>query len=271
MTKATTHTQLGQQRVLRWLKLGDLKIAPAAQREFRPHHADKILNEFDLDKLGTPTVNERLGVLHVVDGQHSIDALRRWLGPGWQEQQLQCWLYKDLTEEQEADLFLSLNNNLMVAVFDKFRVAVTADRPVETDIDRIVRAQGLVITKDRARTPGAVRAVGTLRKIYERSDANCLGRTLRIIRDSFGDAGFEASVIDGIGHLTQRFNGEVPEEEAIAALRKVNAGVKGLLGQARVTREKMGSTIGLAVAATALDAVNRQRAASRRLPNWFKS
>lgn len=266
MTK--DNRQVGQARSLRWLRLGDLRVSNASQREFRQAHADHLLAIFDIDKLGTPTVNHRDGRYYIVDGQHSVDAAKRWLGDDWENQKLQCWLYEGLTEEDEAELFLSLNDRLSVNVFDKFRVAVNAGRPVESDIQRTVRTQGLVISKDSV--PGAIRAVGTLRKVYTRSDADTLGRALRIIRDGFGDAGFEAAVIDGIGHLCQRYNGQLDETVAAAQLRKVNGGVKGFINTAETLRLKTGNTKALCVAATAVDVINRGRG-GKKLPSWWQS
>src|SRR5262249_61491582 len=52
-----------------------------------------------------------------------------------------------LTEAQEAEVFLKLNDTLPVRAFAKFKVSVQAGRDAEADVDRIVRALGLRIAR----------------------------------------------------------------------------------------------------------------------------
>src|SRR5690606_34476182 len=122
-------------------------------------------------------------------------------------------------------------------------------RATEVAIKRAVEEQGLSI--GQGKTPGALSAVGTLLRVYERSDAQTLGKSLRIIRDAFGDAGFEASVIDGMGHLCKRYNGSLDEADAKRKLSATRGGVKGLLNRAEELRLRTGGARGPSVAAAA--------------------
>jgi hypothetical protein len=238
-----------------------------AQRDFRQHWADHLYATFNLEKFAPPTVNERDGSYYIVNGQHSTDAFKRWIGDGWEDQQVQCWTYVGLSEAEEAELFLSLSDTLTISTFDKFRIAKTAGRELETDIDRTVRAQGLVVSRDGV--PGAVRAVATLRKVYTRSDgAPTLARTLRIIRDAYGDPGLEAAVIDGIGHLCQRYNGQLDEQATVERLSRAHGGVNGLLAKAEVLRKQTGNYKSHCVAAAAVDIINASRG-GKKLPSWW--
>ncbi len=250
---------------LRWVPIAKMRVSPVAQRQLNQARVDRLAVEFDLEQLGTPTVNERDGVFYIIDGQHRIAALEQM---GWGDQQIQCWAYAGLSEEEEADKFDRLNDVLAVHAFDKFRVRVTAGREIECDIDRTVRAQGLCVSRDAI--PGAIAAVGTLRRVYTRSDASTLGRTLRIIKEAYGDPGFEASVIDGLGLLCQRYNGELAEDEAIQKLAKVNGGVNGLLGKAEVLRRQTGNYKAHCVAAAAVEFINTGRG-GKKLTTWWKS
>lgn len=250
---------------LRWVPLAKMKVSPVAQRDLNQARVDRLAAEFDLEQLGTPTVNERDGWFYIIDGQHRVEALRQI---GWGDQQIQCWTYTDLTDEEMADKFDRLNDVLQVHAFDKFRVRVTAGRDVESDIDRIVRAQGLVISRDHV--PGAISAVGTLRRVYTRSDPNTLGRALRLIRDAYGDAGLEAPVIDGIGHLCARYNGDLDDEKAVLQLGAAHGGVNGLLNKAEVLRRQTGNYKSHCVAAAAVEIINKGRG-GKKLPSWFKS
>lgn len=264
MNNSTT-TRINRKAKLTWVALGDLQVNPLAQRDLNNTRVEHIAGDLKPELIGNPTVSHRDGVYYVVDGQHRIAALR--IGGYAPEAKLQVWVYEGLTSGEEADLFLSLNDALAVRPMAKFKAAVHAGRPDESEIDRVVRAQGLIITADRL--PGAIAAVATVQKVYSRSGPKTLGRTLRIIRDSYGDAGLEAPVIDGIGLLCAHYNGELDDVRAVKQLQTLNGGVYGLLNQAQRIRLKTGNARSQCVAAACVDAINRGKG-GKKLPAWFK-
>lgn len=261
----TTPTRVQRTAHLQWIPISEMRISPQAQRDRNDAKVSFLAAHFDPEEVGAPTVNLRDGHYYVIDGQHRVWAMHEM---GWDDQQIQCWTYKGLTEAEEAEKFLKLNNTLTVKSYDKFRVAITAGRDLETDIDRVVRAQGLVISNHAV--PGAVSAVDTLRRVYSRADAKTLGRTLRIIRDAYGDAGFSATVIDGIGMLCSRYNGQLDDSVAVQRLGAANGGVNGLLGRATQLHRSMGGSKANAVAGAAVEFVNRGKG-GKKLPDWWKA
>lgn len=239
-----------------------MRVSPLAQRDLRQAWVDELVANFDPEEIGNPTVNLRGGHYYIVDGQHRIEVLK---AVGWGDQSVQCWTYEGLTEEQEAERFLKLNNKLTVDTFAKFRVGVTAGRPDETDINRIVMAQDLRVSRDQI--PGAIKAVGTLQRIYRRDGGRILARTLRIVRDAYGDAGLDAPTIEGIGLLCARYNGELDDATAVKRLAAVHGGVNGLLNAAEVMRKRTGNLKGHCVAAAAVEIINRGR--GPKLKSWW--
>lgn len=264
MTTKPNGSKVEREARLRWVSIPKMRVSPLAQREINPARVDRIAADFDLEQIGTPTVNERDGHFYVIDGQHRIEALKEI---GWGDQQVQCWAYSGLTEQEEAEKFLKLNDTLAVDAFAKFRVGVQAGRDVECDIDRIVRSQDLAVSRDRI--PGAVRAVGTLRRIYSRGGPKVLRRTLAIVRDAYGDPGMEASVLDGIGLLCQRYNGELDDVQAVTRLSSAHGGVNGLLGKAEQLRRATGNAKAHCVAAAAVEIHNSGRG-GKKLPSWWR-
>lgn len=262
-TKATTG-KVERAARLQWIPLDQMKINLLAQRELNQARVDHLAASFDLEQIGVPTVSHRDGSYWIIDGQHRMEALRAC---GFHDEKVQCWVYEGLTSEREAELFLKLNNTLAVAAIPKYRAAVHAGRPVESDIDRIVRSVGLVVSKDKI--PGAIGAVGTLNRVYGRGPG-VLARALRIARDAYGDGGLEAAVIDGLGHLCARYNGELNEAEAVEKLSKAHGGVNGLLNKAEVLRRSTGNQKGQCVAAAAVDTINSGRG-GKKLPSWWKA
>lgn len=267
MTPKRTDQKVERVAHLKWVPLNAVKVNPLAQRELNASRVARLVADFDPEQLGAPTVNHRDESFFVIDGQHRIEALKEWLGD-WEKQQVQCWTYEGMTEEQEADVFLKLNDTLAVHAFAKFRVGVQAGRPEECDIERVVRAQKLRISQEK--NAGAIGAVGTLMRVYKRSDASTLGRTLRIIRDAYGDAGFDGAVIDGLGLLCHRYNGDLDESRAVERLGKAYGGVNGLLNKAETMRKMTGNSKAHCIAAAAVEIYNAGRS-GKKLPSWWRS
>lgn len=118
---------------LRWIPLGKMRVSALAQRELNESRVEHIAAAMDLEQIGTPTVNERDGHFYVIDGQHRVEALRRWLGDDCEGQQIQCWSYVGLTEEEEAEKFLKLNDTLTVNAMAKFKVGAGENLIFERD------------------------------------------------------------------------------------------------------------------------------------------
>jgi hypothetical protein len=249
---------------LRWIPLGKMKVSERAQREQKSHRVNHLIAHFDLDKLGKFTVSERPdGFFYVIDGQHRLAAM---LEKGYTEiDEVQCWVYTGLTEGQEAEEFLGLNDVLTVDSMTKFKVGVEAKRTVETDIDRIVRLQELVVSPQKVN--GAISAVDTLRRIYTRSGPKVLRRTLIIVRDSYGNPGLLANVLEGVGLVCHRWGDELDDQRLIKSLSTVHAGVSGILGRAEQLKMSTGARKGHCVAAAVVEVYNRSK--GPKLQKWF--
>jgi hypothetical protein len=256
-----------RQARLGWVPVARIKIPPHAQRaKINRSRVHEMAADFDLEQLGTPTVSEHDDWYFVLDGTHRIEALKEH---GYGDQSVPCWVYRDLTAEDESEKFLKLNDTLTVTAFDRFLTGINAGRAAECEIDQTVRSQGLVISKDKV--VGAIKAVSTLRKVYFTAGPVTLGWALRIIRDAYGDPGFEAVVIEGLGLLCQRYNGRLPDEETVSTkLGAAYGGVNGLLNKAANIRRETGNQKALCVAAAAVEILNGSRGGPK-LPSWWKS
>lgn len=264
-SKANQHERAAH---LRWIPITDMVINPKAQRELNESRVNKIVANLDIEQIGTITLSERNMKHYILDGQHRVEALKRF-GFNSPEDKFQCWVYYGLTEDQEADTFLKLNDVLVVDAMSKFKVGVEAGRPIESDINRIVMSNGLRVSRENG--DGAIRAVGTLTRVYQRNGVKGLSRSLQIIRDGFGDAGFEAAVIDGMGMVAGNYNGALKDDELVKRLQKMSGGVAGLLNRAEQTRRATGNPKGQCVAATIVEVYNQGKRGGNRLPDWWAS
>lgn len=264
MTNTTPAKKAERSSHLTWVPLSEMKVSPRAQQKFRPAHAEMIAADFNIEALGFLVVSHRDGAYYIMDGQHRAAAAKIH---GYGDQQLQCECYEGLTEEEEAEIFLERNTRKEPPAFEKFRIAITAGRLVECEIERVLRANGFVLSLDNL--PGAVSAVATLKKVYDRAGSTTMAKSLRIVRDSYGDAALTAQVIEGVGLLCQRYNGELPAEPDVTKrLGAINGGVNGLLVQANLLHAKFGGTKANAVAGAAVDVLNRGRRGPK-LKSWW--
>lgn len=262
-TNPTAKNRLEVPTTQKWVPLSLMQIRPESQRELNRSWADHIATDIDVEKIGVFVVNKIGSVYWLVDGQHRKEAL---VTAGWGDQQVQCQVFENLTREQEAELFLGLNDRKAIPALQSFRIAVFAGRERECAIERIVRAESCAVTADKV--DGAIGAVGTLIRIFDRSGGKVLARTIRIVRDAYGTPGLEAHVLDGIALLCARYNGDLEDQVAVAKLRNVMGGVGGLMGRAYSKREQLKKPLAECVGAAAHEVINSGRG-GKKLPSWW--
>lgn len=260
---ASSTKKIQQSKTLRWVNIDEMKVSPVAQRDLKPAWVAEIVNNFKLESLGTIHVNFRDGAYFIVDGQHRIEALREI---GWGDRAMQVWYYENLTEPEEAELFLQLNNFKLVGAFDKFRVGMEAGRDEELAIDRIVRSQGLRIAST-TRGGNCISAVGTLRTVYNDYGGSTLAQALGIVYNSWGSPGLTAPVIGGIAAMCYRYGSEIKTEKAIESFRREPGGLGSLLTMTDINRRTLGGKKSACVAEAAVDIINKGRG-GRKLPTW---
>lgn len=266
MSQSSEQNRANRASHLRWVPIASMKVSPKAQREFKEAHAAELAADFDLEAMGFPVVSLRDGNHYVVDGQHRVEALKMI---GWGDQSIQCEVYEGLTEAEEADLFLRRDRRRAIQAFDRFRIAVVAEREQETDIDRIVRAMGLKVSTDQSDT--SIAAVGALNKVYRAGGHKVLARDLKILRDSFpGDVtAFRREMIEGLGLVCQRYNGELNDSELTAKFAGLRGGAQTVLRKAEGFRKSTGETQAQCVAAAIVDVANGGRG-GKKLSSWWK-
>lgn len=257
---------------IRPVPIGQMRVPPAlvTQREFRKAHGDRIAAELDLNKLGYPIINHRDGIYWVCDGQHRIYALKQ---NGFDDKDvLDCEVYEGLTDPEMAEIFLGRDARRAISPYDKFHVACTAGRQRESDIRRVVEANGLKIS--RTKEDGCIGAISALGKVYDRSGDVVVGQVVRTIKMAYGGdpMAFDASAIDGLGLVFNRYNGRTNEKELAARLSSTSHGMRGLLRRAETQRERTGNQKSQCVAATVVDIYNKGLGArdGKRLPSWWK-
>lgn len=247
--------------------LSSIHVDDRYQRALRLSVVRKIASEFSWDKFGTPVVAIRTdgdGRMYVVDGQHRITAARE---KGLEHEEIIVDARYGLTEAEEAELFLGLNDKTNPTPLDKYLAGLVAGDPTILAIDEIVASLGLKVTYSGS--TGTVRAVQALRKVYIKSP-DALRAALTTIVNAWGldTVNFERSVLEGVGLVFADHADIVTVRELSEKLAARPGRGGGLLGDARSRQGMYGGTVAKSVAATIALEWNKGRR-SRRLPVEF--
>ncbi len=256
---------------VRPVPIAQMRIPPAlvTQREFRKAHGDRIAAELDLNQLGYPIINHRDGNYWVVDGQHRVYALRQ---NGFENDQLDCEVYENLTDAEAADIFLGRDARKPIPLYDKFHVSCTAGHRRERDIQRVVEANGQKISRNN--DEGGISAVGALTAVYDRSGDTVLGQVIRAINLGFGGdpMAFDRSIVEGLGLVFNRYNGSTNEKQLGGRLSELRHGARELIRKAEAIRVRTGNQKKQCIAAAVVDIYNKGEAprSKDRLPSWWQ-
>lgn len=250
-----------------WLPLGSLEVDPEGQRRYRPDKAQYYAERFQLEAMGYPVVNKRDKKNFVVDGQHRVGALR--LVGFLPDDVVECEVYDGLTPEGESALFLMRNDRTAVSSFDTFRLAMRAGRELEVAVNKIVLAQQLKI----ARTAGAknsISAVGSLIEVYNTAGGPGLGRTLRLLRDSFDGhpRAFAATTMKGMAQVIARYGTAMNDDIMVTRMLTVRGGGIGLIRKAEALRIQTGRNAVDCMCATIVDTYTG-RPNGGKLDKWW--
>jgi hypothetical protein len=233
---------------------------------------DARVATFDPDKLGVPIVSERPdGWFACLDGQNRIELCRR---VGWGDQKILCKAFRNLTQAQEASLFLGHNDNRAVKPFHKFAARVTAGDQDAVAIVAIVQTAGWELSYfvgDKK-----IAAVVALETIYRavpvdgtEPRGSVLAATLKIVTEAWGYSADAANgqILRGVGLVVARYGTLLDKAALVRKLAAHRGGALGLIADARGLHGYAGGTVSACVAESAVRIYNTNRRAGA-LPPW---
>ncbi len=184
----------------------------SAQRPFDEKHADYLAEHFDpelLDPLSVTKADEH-GMHHVIRGQHRLAAFKKVFG---EEQMVPCIVVDANDEVVAAELFLvDAESHKPLKAVEEFMVAVTAGRPDEVAINRIVQKAGFRI--GTSRQPDIIMAVHALSDVYAKHGGAVLGQTLRALHSTWGSDhnAVQSGMIRGYGEFLALYGNQINAE-----------------------------------------------------------
>jgi len=250
---------------LGWVRLDQMKINPQAQRALNNAWASTLAEDFDPDLMGFIHVSHRDGFYYIVDGQHRARAAAIFLGDT--SQQVQCHIYDNLTNDQEARLFLELNNTKKQSAMGRYKVALSGparDYPDEHDVERICRSLDLRIGMDQSCEE--ITCITAILTVYRKHGAASFSFAMRVIRDSYGYDGFKQQTISALALIKDRYGDRVEEKKLVERLSQ--SGAVALNQSAKSMKEATGNPAAQCYAHAMIQFYNQRNVQFRVEPWW---
>ena len=237
------------------LPFNSLRCNKRVQRSTIQARVRALVAKWDLSYVGTITVSIRDGIAWIVDGQH------RWLAAmeqGLGTTKVLCNVYRNLTEQEEAALFLALNDARSVRSVDKYFIGLIAEDPVCLGARDVLARYGLRISAGRG--DGIVRCVDEVMKIYMRAP-DVLGAVCATITEAWGTrpAALERTLISALDVIYSTYGAELDRGVFAHKLSKYRGGPSALCGNASGLADHKPISLKRAAAEIMVDTYNKGR------------
>jgi len=202
------------------VKITDLKTENGKDgynRLIQPGRAKRYALEFDANAMSEIVVSERGGILHIVDGQHTV-LIARLVGLEY----VACKIIHGLTIQEEAKLFRTINKNRKPQTApEDFKAAIVAEDPETIGIINVARMFGLEVADSTGRN--TISAVATLKRIVKESNLDMLTLVLAIIVGAWDgeETSLKGVIINGIFDFLSTHKTAVKKDRLIKKLKEV--------------------------------------------------
>lgn len=246
-----------------WMKVGDLKVHPTAQRLHSKGKVARLMRSLNLEAIGTVQAVDYMiaGVSGpwVVDGQHRVLAL---LEAGHADLRIPVEVHINVTTDQAAsELFLLLNDRTVVAAYDKYLNGVTMGDPIWVGVKKAIADAGLRTQRSGGRS-GVIACVNECYSIWKIDEGETLQRTLNISASAWGQTGeaTEGKILLGLAKVIDTYNGQIDVPALIKSLAKYPGGAAGIIGDAKGRkRSRPGTTMSECIKDVVTDTYNAKR------------
>lgn len=199
------------------VKITDLKTEGLYNRKIQPGRAKRYALEFDENAMSEIVVSERDGILHIVDGQHTV-LMAKVLGLEY----VACKIIHGLSLEEEARLFRTINKNRKPQTApEDFKAAVVAKDQTTLGIINIAEMFGLEITDSSGKNK--ISAVATLKRIVKNSNLDMLALVLEVVTSAWNgeETSLKGVIISGVFDFLSTHKTAVKKDRLIRRLKEV--------------------------------------------------
>lgn len=239
------------------VKVSDILIDYSYQRTQNKAKVAKIARNFNYNALGVVIVSIReSGEMFVLDGGHRIAAMNLI---GKSEECVDALVYFDLTIEQEAAMFVALNEDRTKPKrADIFDAKVLSGDDSMNEIDKILSSMGLKISA----TPvnNSVRAVSGVIDIYTNAGPEILRRVLNVTVESFGrnSSVFNKMFMTSLAIVYHHFGDDIDDERLIERLKMLGDPMQMVLIARNNIKMKVYKTVHIALIHMMINEYNKR-------------
>lgn len=227
------------------------------QREVNESKVNKLVKEWDDLKAGVPILSARGdGTYHVIDGQHSVNAMRK---VGYTH----VWakVVFGLNSSREAEIFLGQNDRRAVVALQKFPLEVKAGDELAIALDAILSGYGWQAGVNK------FAAIQTLKVIGRRAGGiETARKTIETLTRAWGNDtdAVKQQFVAGIGYFWHKFP-DADMDKLVRQLQSVSTSRFTGLGDQR-KRDSATGKVPQAYCNAAVDLYNKVTRGPGRLP-----
>ena len=264
-----------QPTTIRAIRISELGTDYTVQRPVNQHRVERIAENFNPAAVRTLAVSKRDDRYVVLDGNHRLHAMREL---GFSNGHLvQCEVYTGLSIEEEASLFLEMNDGKKPTYRESFPIRVTQRDPDALAVKEIIESAGFTVAKDGRAAEGSIRAVDSVERVYkafahkgDRRFYNEAKQALLIIKAAWGihPEALQMQIIRGAGIFVLTYGVDGFDfDRLVAKLSKSSP--NSIIVWARNNAAVVGGSVPRSVGEAFQQRYNAGlRAASKRLPHW---
>jgi len=263
VTKPTKITTLNKPSKLDQLHAKEFSVDLRVQRQLNQARAQEMAEDFQPEALGLLVASLRVdGHTYIVDGQHRMVAARIAKFDGL----LDTKVFTDLTLQEEAALFLSLNKGRAIQPIDRFKARVTQGEPQACSINKVLKAYGLHVDWANNDSLNVISAIGTLEKVYTGCGVrdgddhpDLLDKVVRTLHRAYDGANLDRStysrvMLEGLGVFIATFGKRINYDRLVYVLQATVP--RQIVAQTRTLRDAKVTRAG-SLGANAAEVIHR--------------
>ena len=196
-----TENRLGNIGDLKFVNLKDIDLADY-QKDLNLSRVEKIVKNFDINRMRPIELSFRDGRYYCFDGQHRANA---YYLMGYTE--IPAIIHYNLTYEDEAYLFARQQDEVgAVNTNHKWKALKEAKDPETMNILRLCKAWGFTVL-EKNNKGNNIKCVKTLRDLYREFGPEKLGTILMCLKDAWDymDHSTDVAIIGGISKLVRTY------------------------------------------------------------------
>lgn len=209
--------------IFKQLKSSDL-LSDIYQRDLDAPRVRRIIKEFNPALVNPIKVSHRNGLYYVIDGQHTLAALRTMNGD--KDLMVDCIIFEGLTQQDEAYLFAQQTGiSKKVDSGHKLQALYIAGDEKVTDMHDIVNSLGFLFDFSSNKAAKRITSGAMLWRMYNRSTRREFIDSLEIVRDAwkFKPDSLKNEILGGVNsfYIYPDYKGLINKKTAIQKLGAV--------------------------------------------------